>query len=277
MASNLDQIAVRLREVTGVNLDAYRRPTVKRRLEARMERLGVPTEAAYLDLLKSQPEECQRLVDVLGVNVSSFFRNALVFELIRKTILPAMCAEKRRRSDRELRVWSAGCATGEEAYSLAILVHGAIEGEVASWAPHVFATDIDEDALNRAAAGIYQRESLQSTKLGILDKYFILGETGNAIRPFIKRMVKFSRHDLTAPGAPYPPDSVFGTFDLVLCRNVLIYFSAESRAKALGDLCNSVARGGYLILGEAEHLDARSEARMETINAKSRIFRRRPR
>ena len=272
--SHLDEVVALVLQARGLDLSAYHRSMLLRRLAARMGKLGISDAAAYVRRLETDPAECGRLVDSVGVNVSSFFRNPLVFEIIRERILPEILERKRRKPSREIRVWSAGCGAGEEAYSMAILIHNAIKGEVSQWAPCIFATDIDHEALTAANRGAYPRESFETTKLGILDGYFTPTETGFEVRPFIRRMVRFSRHDLTSPKGAAPPESVFGTFDLVLCRNVLIYFSPEVQVRVLDKLAGSMARGGYLVLGESESLDGGTESRLEILDRRNRIFRR---
>jgi len=272
--SHLDAVAALVLQARGLDLGAYRRPMLLRRLAARMGKLGISDAAAYVRRLESDPQECDRLIDSVGINVSSFFRNPLVFEIIHKRILPQILERKRRGPSREVRVWSVGCGAGEEAYSIAILVREAIKGEVTQWTPHVFATDIDSQALNKAREAAYPRESLETTKLGFLDTYFTPTETGFEVRPFIRRMVRFSRHDLTSSKGAAPPESVFGTFDLVLCRNVLIYFSPNVQKLVLDKLTRSVARGGYLVLGESESLNRGTESKLQSVYGPNRIFRR---
>ena len=277
MMSHLDEVVEKVLQTRGLDLGSYRRPMLERRLAARMRRLGVSDSAAYLQRLETDPSECDRLIDAVGVNVSSFFRNPLVFEIIRNRILPDIIERKRRKPTKEIRVWSAGCGAGEEAYSIAILVHAAIKGNVADWTPRIFATDVDQEALRAAAVGAYPRESFQTTKLGILDDHFTPSDTGFEVRPFVRDMVRFSRHDLASPSSAAPTDSVFGTFDLVLCRNVIIYFSREKQESILDKLYRSVARGGYLILGESELPDSKALSKLVTVDVNSRIFRRPPR
>jgi len=273
--SCLDKVIAWVWEVRGIDLAGYRRPMLERRLAARMRKLGISDQAGYVRRLASDRAECDRLIDAVGINVSSFFRDPLVFEIVRKRILPEILERKREKSSREIRVWSAGCGAGEEAYSIAILIHGAIKGEVANWIPRIFATDIDGEALAPASARAHPRERFDPTKLGILDEYLVSNETGFEVRPFIRKMVRFSRHDLTSRKTVTPPDSVFGSFDVVLCRNVLIYFSPSVQARAFENLCRAVARGGYLILGESESLDKEAELKLDTVDRSSRIFRKR--
>ena len=247
---------------------------LKRRLAARMRALRLSDPAAYLLRVETHPSECDHFIDAVGINISSFFRNPLVFEIVYRVILPEILERKRRKSSKEIRIWSAGCAAGEEAYSVAILLHMAIKGELANWNPRIFATDMDGKALEKACAAVYPRASFESTKLGILDEYFVPNGTGFEVRPFIKKMVQFSRHELTSQTATTPPDSVFGTFDLTLCRNVLIYFHRDTMARVLDNLCKSIARGGYLVLGESESLGREIGSRMETVDRSCRLYRR---
>ncbi len=274
MKSELDTILARVRQDTGVDLSGYRGRMLDRRLAVRMDELGVSDPADYLRVLETRPSECDRFIDTVGVNVSSFFRDPLVFEIIHADILPGILERKRQAASSEIRVWSAGCGAGEEAYSTAILLHLSIEDEPVEWAPRIFATDIDEEALRAAGVGRYPRESFRTTKLGILDEYFAPSGPGFEVCRFIKDMVHFSRHDLMSTCEPVPPDSVFGTFDLVLCRNTLIYFSRDTQTRVLGSLCASLARGGYLILGDSEYLGREAETELETMDRRNRVFRR---
>ncbi len=273
MESELNMILARVHQVAGIDLAGYRRPLLKRRLAARMRLLGLSDPADYLFRLETDPSECNRFIDAVGINVSSFFRNPLVFEIVRERILPEILARKRQKSSREIRIWSAGCAMGEEAYSVAILLHMAIKGEVADWTPRIFATDMDEKALEAARGAVYGRTSFESTKLGILDEYFVPNGAGFEVRPFIRKMVRFSHHDLTSRATTTPPDSVFGTFDLTLCRNVVIYFSRDTKTRVFSNICKSVARGGYLILGESESLDRNTESGMRTVDRSCKLYR----
>jgi len=269
----LDTMLARVRQITGIDLAGYRLPFLERRLAARMRALELTGLAEYLLRLETQPTECARLVDAVGVNVSSFFRNPLVFELVKERILPEIIERKRKMSSNEIRIWSAGCASGEETYSLAILLHMAIKGEVVDWVPRIFGTDMDASALAAAREAVYSRESFEFTKLGVLDKYFTANDSGFEVRPFIREMIRFSHHDLTSRTVPVPPDSVFGTFDLTLCRNVLIYFSRDMQARVVDNLHKSVANGGYLILGESESLSPELVSKIDIVDQNCRIYR----
>jgi len=267
-----DRVLERVREVTGFDLAGYRPALLERRLAARMRALALDSTRDYLSLLLSDAAESTRFIDALGINVSSFFRDPLVFEIIRKRVLPGILQRKREQKSKEIRVWSAGCAAGEEAYSLAILLHMVIGDDVDQWVPRIFATDMDSSALKAARTAVYQRDCFKTTQLGILDEHFIPNGTGFEPRSCIRGMVRFSHHDLTSTGAATPPDSVFGTFDLTLCRNVLIYFSSAAQERVLDHLCKSVATGGYLVLGKSESFIGAREAGFQPLEKGSNIY-----
>ncbi len=272
MLSYTDEILTIIKQKKGIDLSRYRRHTVERRISNRMARLQAADPETYLELLKSDPHECDSLVNNIGINVSSFFRNPVVFEIIEQSVLPLIITRKRASNSREIRIWSIGCAAGEEAYSVAILVHQAFEKEQGSWKPYIFATDMDSDALEKAGTGIYQRQSLATTKLGILDKYFISKGSMYEVCPFIKDIVHFSLDDCTSFRTIAPAESVFGSFDMVLCRNVLIYFSKELQKNVFDKLYKAIGPRGYLILGDSESLSWEIESKFEATDGRNRIF-----
>ena len=171
-----------------------------------------------------------------------------------------------------MRIWSSGCASGEEAYSVAMLIAELLESEKQTWTTHIFATDIDEAVLEVARAGIYGEDQLIETKLGIIRKYFRKREEYFEILPEIREMVLFSRDDLTSPILHAPSASIFGEFDLILCRNVLIYLNPRVQHTVCEKLSNSLKSGGYLILGEAEHLPENLTGRLTLLNEITRIY-----
>ena len=182
---------------------------------------------------------------------------------------------KRQDGSHEIRIWSAGCAGGEEAYSVAILLQQALAADEDDWSPLIFATDIDPAALEQAATGLYPRTQLQETRLGVVDEFFTPEDGGYRIRPFIQRMVRFSCDDLAAPHTFAPAESIFGGFDLVLCRNVLIYFSAALHDAVLAKLHRCLGTRGYLVLGEAEALGVGMGSRFDGLDARNRIYQKR--
>ena len=275
MESHLDAVLAELNRSRGIDLSGYRRSMLQRRLDARMARLRCDDRAAYLTRLRTDPAECGCLIDAITINVSSLFRNPIVWEILAQSVLPTIIERKRQAGNSEIRAWSAGCAAGEEAFSAAILIHRALKGELADWQPHIFGTDIDAKTLENAAEGIYSHECLENTKLGILDEYFTAVDRGYQIRPFVRNMAWFSRDDLTASQGFAPKDSIFGSFDLVFCRNVLIYFARDLQHRVIDKLVRSLDNGGYLILGESESIDQPSDLRLVEIDCKNRIYMKR--
>jgi chemotaxis protein methyltransferase CheR len=268
----LEAVLDELRRVRGLDLSGYRRASLERRLAARMARLRLNDPGEYLKRLRSDPLECDRLIEAILIKVSSFFRDPPVFEFLAHRVLPLIMERHRQEHTRQIRIWSAGCAAGEEAYSVAILLAQALEYEDFPCLPYICATDISPQALAAAQTGRYCRESFETTQLGVLERFFRPTANGFEVIPEIRRMVHFSRDDLTSPHTLTPADSVFGSFDLVLCRNVLIYFSLDLQKRVQDKLYGALNPGGFLVLGMAEYLPREMEARLTAIDRPHRIF-----
>lgn len=272
MNQPLDKVMEVLKCSRGVNLSGYRSGTLKRRIELRITRVTGGDIDAYLHLLKTDPQEADRLISAITIKVTTFFRDPLVFELLSQDILTTIIKSKIKTKSREIRIWSAGCATGEEAYSLAMLVHMALKEQFSKWNIHIFATDLDDVALERASNAIYERSALKNVKLGLLDRYFAKEGEKFKVKPVVADMVQFAKYDLTSQNLSVPAESIFGGFDLVLCRNVLIYFLLESQRNILKKLSNSISKGGYLVLGDSESLSKELDFKLYTVDRKNRIF-----
>lgn len=268
----LKAVLEELRRTRGLELSDYRRSTLERRLAARMANLRLNEPLEYLECLRSDPSECDRLIESILIKVSSFFRDPLVFDLLAQRVLPLIIEDHRRDHTRQVRVWSAGCATGEEAYSVAILLAQALEDEHDYWLPYICATDISPEALAAAQTGRYGRDRLETTHLEILGRFFRTTAEGYEVIPEIRRMVHFSRDDLISWRTRTPADSIFGSFDLVLCRNVLIYFSPDLQQRVLVKLYGALNSGGYLVLGLSESLLPAMASRLTAIDRLHRIF-----
>ncbi len=272
IGSLLDAIIQELDHARGLDFCNYCRAPLLERLALQLEKRAIAEPADYLQMIKSEPAEVTALVSSLVVTVSSFFRDPLVFEQIAERVLPKIIQSNRRSRGGELRLWSAGCATGEEPYALAILAAEALEGERGTWQNLVFATDIDSQALAEAEGGRYPREQLATTKLDFVDRYFVEQDGWFQVRDGIRKGVKFSVDDVTSKRTFAPAESVFGSFDLVLCRNVLIYLRPETQKMVLQRLARSLVRGGYLILGAAETLSWGGGTVFRAVDESSRIF-----
>ncbi|MDP6545349.1 MAG: protein-glutamate O-methyltransferase CheR [Phycisphaerae bacterium] len=275
MAADLVNVLAALKALRGVDLSGYRHDTLQRRVAARMATAQAADVDEYARQLYTDPDECDRLINTITIKVSSFFRDPIVFELTAQKLLGDIIDRNRRKDapGGDIRVWSAGCATGEEAWSLAILIHQALKGEGSNWTVQIFATDLDPNALATAETGAYPGDRFKNVKLGVLDQYFDANEDGYRIRPFLRRMVRFSRDDLVSTQRHAPAESVFGTFDLIFCRNVLIYYSRDVQGHIFRRLHRSLGRQGYLVLGNAEGLNTEMESKLQTIDRMNRIYR----
>jgi chemotaxis methyl-accepting protein methylase len=240
----------------GLDFTAYRRGTLERRLVNRMVAARVPNADAYLSLLREKEDEVDLIASNLTIKVSRFYRNAAVFESLRDVALPDL---RSRYPDQPLRIWSAGCAEGEEAWTLAT-----IAGERDS----VIATDIDVDALAVGARGHYPGESLlEAPATGAL--FPLASEPGVwSVSDELRRKVTFLRHDLA--GESGSPQGC--RYHLICCRNVLIYFERELQVRTINMLIASLLPGGILCLGEAEWPGEPGEA-LEVVDRRGKIFR----
>lgn len=233
-----------LRERSGIDFTTYKTPTIIRRLQRRMVATGVERLSEYVRHLQSHPDEYQRLVSSFLIKVTEFFRDAELFQHLQEHILPDIVAEARAR-DNELRLWSAGCATGEEAYSLAIMLCDYLGDALDRFNIRIFATDLDNDAVTFARRGVYPPAALANLSRERIERYFTAVNGEYEVKKRVRALTIFGQHDL-GQRAPFP------RIDLALCRNVLIYFTSELQKRALQLFAFSLRDGGYLALGKAE-------------------------
>ena len=241
----LRSLLEQVRSRSGIDFSSYKEPTIRRRLQRRMMDTNSATLEDYVRYVRRHPEEYERLANSFLIKVTDFFRDTDLFSCLREQVLPGLIDEARRRRGNELRLWSAGCATGEEAYSLAILVSQLLGEDLEQFAVRVFATDLDADAVAFARRGVYPSSALKDVPPELRDRYFIPLDSAWEVRKQLRSMVIFGQHDL-GQRAPFP------RIDLVLCRNVLIYFTPELQRRSLQLFAFALREGGYLVLGKAE-------------------------
>ncbi len=272
-----------LKEERGLDFGGYRPSMIERRVSQRASAVGCGDLVSYLGYLRVHSDELDNLVDALTINVSRFFRNPLMFEYLALKILPRALQEKNEGGEHAFRVWSAGCAFGEEAYSIAILLHEILKKEDLHIEATIFGTDIDQNALKKAERAVYPFEAVKDVKYGLFKRYFTpVGADGekpsNAGEEFfqltqeVRDAVSFSLYDMLNRNTFAPPESVFGSFDMVFCRNLLIYFNLEYQNAIMKKLYRSLSPKGYLILGEAEVPTSRYERYFEKVNACSHVY-----
>jgi chemotaxis protein methyltransferase CheR len=224
---------------TGIDLNAYKERQMLRRISTLMSMRGVDDFASYLRLLDNDPDCLREFLERITINVSEFFRNPERFKELTERYFPLLLAGGRR----QLKVWSAGCAAGEEAYSLAILLLENVPGQLLP----VLATDLDKEALKEAEAGRYPSARLKNVPPELKQRYFIVDGDFYTVRPTVKALVKFQRHDLLRD--PYDTD-----FDLILCRNVVIYFTEETKETLYTRFARALRPGGILFTGATEQI-----------------------
>jgi two-component system, chemotaxis family, CheB/CheR fusion protein len=252
-------------EQSGLDFAKYKPATILRRLKRRMVATGANTLDDYLRVLDQHPEEYQRLISVFLIKVTEFFRNRELFDTLRAEMLPQLIEEARKRSQ-ELRIWTAGCATGEEAYSIAMLVADALGDELEQFAVRIFATDLDAQAIAFARRGIYSSASLGQAPPELVERYFTHLDGDYEVSKRVRSLVVFGQHDL-GQRAPFPH------IDLILCRNVLIYFGADLQKRVLELFAYSLRNGGILALGKAEATSPLDDF-FTPVNSRLRIYRR---
>lgn len=245
----LQELLGYVKEMRGLDFNAYRSTAIKRRLDRRLGVTGMPDYAAYKRFITDNPLEMNALLDSLTIKTSCFFRNPLVFEVLMHNVLPELF-----HANKELRIWCAGSAKGEEAYSAAILVRDFLSANTAYHDRSVFiiATDIDRNALEYAKSATYEDSALAEVKKGYMDKYFIEGKGRYSLAHEIRSMVTFAYHDITSCNPPV--EGVFSDYHMIFCRNLLIYFERELQLRVLTALSGFLAGSGCLVLGEAESL-----------------------
>jgi len=275
MNNDLKRILNYLKEKRSFDFSGYRTSMVERRVKHRFPSIKCKSYHAYFHYLQENPDELDNLLDVLTINVSRFFRDTLAFEYIVDRVLPAIIHPKKGTTDRSLRIWSAGCAMGEEPYSIAILIHEFLEKESLDFQVNIFATDIDGKILKKAQKATYPFESIKNVKYRLLKKYFTAKGKSFQLIPKIRDLVSFSAYDLLDKKSYAPPESIFGSFDMVLCRNVLIYFNMEYQDLIFDKLYRSLAKNGYLVLGEAEIPPIKDQRRFKKVNECCHIYQKR--
>jgi chemotaxis protein methyltransferase CheR len=256
-------IAVILKEQQNFDLISYKSVNMKRRLAAYMRSCGCVDPLHYSDELADKTDEQKQLIAALGIQVSHFFRNPSTFSVLEARILPELLRMSRRQSSK-LRIWSIGCAHGEEPYSVALLLKKMLQkGDQFA----IVGTDLSSEALKRAKSGYYPADRLKDVPPEMLAKYF--GGSGQLyqINEEVRHLVQFFRHDIIS-------EEVFYRADLILCRNLLIYFAREKQQQVLELLAGALAPGGYLVLGRAETMAPDCRNLFFCVDPAERIYRR---
>jgi chemotaxis protein methyltransferase CheR len=251
----------------GIDLGLYKSRCLERRIAVRQRVSGAADLPAYAALVRRDPVERRRLVQALTIHVSQFFRNPSCFHAIRRDVLPVILQEKCRRGARALRAWSVGCACGEEAYSLALLLTETAPQALADYSCAVYGTDIEPTCLSAAREARYPAASLAHVPPAWRQRHFTPVDGRWELGPAVRELVTFRRHNILDP----PP---FSRIDLAVFRNVLIYMTSALQERILLALHEVLVPGGFLVLGKVEGLVGAAQGRFAPVNVGERIYRR---
>ncbi|OLS17055.1 MAG: Chemotaxis protein methyltransferase [Candidatus Heimdallarchaeota archaeon LC_2] len=260
---NLDSVLNFLNQL-GISVSAYKRGYLIRRTRARIGRLRLSSYKEYLAYLKVTPDEIKELEEALSINVTRFFRNEDTYDFIRDSILPTLFGRNNSNKTSEVKIWSAGCAVGAEPYSLAILCR---DKKYLNRKVNILATDINIELISIAQNGVYSPHYLAEMTSRVATKYFSLDRDQNyKVKASIKRIVKFQRLDLTKD--PYPKN-----YDIVVCRNVLIYIDSKMQQQIIENFYKTLKVGGILVLGRTETLRGKWKKKFIPVSPKHRVYR----
>jgi chemotaxis methyl-accepting protein methylase len=263
---DMNELAWFVQSNYGVNLSMYRSTCINRRIIHRLNMVNCGSIDEYFTYIGEHPNEIEKLMDIVTIHVTGFFRDTDIYNTLEKNIFPTLISEKASSDHPVIRVWSAGCSTGEETYSLAMLLKYLIRKSQNKIELEVFGTDISEEVCRVARSGLYSREKILEIPLHIRSN--AISPEGELFRVSnnVRKAVKFRTHNLFSP----PP---FSMFDLIVCRNVLIHFEHDVRGKINKYFHSSLNDEGLLLLGKSEALCAEGLDRFSLVHPRSKIYR----
>lgn len=240
-------------ETTGMYFPDSKKYYFENRINRRLEELEINSYKLYLNYLRSNSSnglEFSKLIQEITINETSFFRSLAQFKALVKVIVPEIVKSKNRYALKQIRIWSAGCSSGEEAYSIALFLSNNLLHLLKDWKIEIFGTDIDTNVIKTATIGKYSDYSLRNISEEIRQKYFHINHNGFFVNDNIKKLVQFKVGNLNETQSMIRMKN----FDIVFCRNVLIYFNAQSKKRVLDHFYDSLQQHSYLFLGQSESL-----------------------
>lgn len=247
------------------NCDNYSDSFLLRRIGCRLRALEINSYSEYMGILEKNFDERSKLLKELTIHVTHFFRDAGLYEKIKENVIPLLMSIKGRESDSKIRIWCAGCSSGEEAYSIAMLLKEVMGSRINRFNISIIGTDIDKASIEKAKAGIYEEARLKETNTAYTKKYFDMSEDYYKIKDEIKELVEFKVGDILSTIGPK-------NIDLLLCRNTVIYFNKELKERLYVDFFNSLSENGYLVLGMTESLLGPASDMFMTVDNVHRIY-----
>ncbi len=261
----------------GFDFREYKESTLTRRLARRLHARGAKTYADYARILDQDPAEYDKLFNDLTINVTSFFRDDVAFKALEEVVLPVFTG----RGAKNIRIWSAGCATGEEPYSIGVLLLEILGPEINLWdvtpsttlrlgsgqgsGHRILATDIDAKTLDRAREGVFGPKEVEGIRPAWLKRYFVAEDQAFRVQPALRQLVTFEEHNLVS-------DPPYHDLDLVVCRNVLIYFAPALQTRVLKGFHEGLKAGGFLLLGKAEVPMGETRGLFQCVDSKAKLY-----
>lgn len=260
-------LTAKISREAGLSLSAYKDKCLRRRIAVRMRACGTRSYAEYQALLDRDPEEYERLKDAITINVTQFYRNAETWDRLRSLVLHEICGDQ----GGEVRAWSAGCSSGEEPYTLTMLIADYLEAQGRSEQLKlvtVDATDIDRGCLARAQEARYSREALTDVPVALAQRYFEDDGPECRVIERVRRRVQVRASDLCTDPPPRR------NYQLILCRNVVIYFGRPTQERVFSLFAEALVPGGFLVLGKVESLFGPARERLTLLDPRERVYRR---
>jgi chemotaxis protein methyltransferase CheR len=256
----------------GKDISLYDRSFLEVSIEKRLGRFAISDPDEYCELLKRNHEEAFQFYNSLNITFSEFFRNSLTFSMLEHYVLYRLLAKKREAGKSEIRIWSAGCASGQEAYSLAILLSGMGLGISSNPKVRIFATDASEEQIDMAKTAVFDSRAVRNVRLQHITKYFTRASDRYSVNPEIKQMVEFSVFDLLGRDSIFPSNSIYGGFDIVMCCNLLYYYGEEAQAIILDRLYRALNSEGCLVTDDVEKTFIERMRKLRPLEIQSPIF-----
>lgn len=265
--SGFEELLDYLRQKHHFDFSGYKYSSLMRRIQYRMHQVEIKDYCHYQEYLAQHPEEYPLLFETIEINLTAFFRDRGDWEFIQQHIIPQIEAEK--PPNEAIRVWSAGCASGEEAYTVAIVLAELLGIQQFQQRVRIYGTDIDADAIEQSRRACYSEQKLTNVAIDLRDRYFEPFRDGYRVRRELRESITFHRHNLIK-------DAPFSNIDLLICRNTLIYFGLEAQLKVLVRFHFGLKQSGFLFLGRAETVTQQPDLFM-TVNPSHRVFTKIPR
>ena len=244
---------------SGISIPASRKYLLENRLGPLLRELNLKSFSeyiAFLDKGANKSKEEGRLFELVTTNETSFYRNTAQLNALEKTILPELIEQKRKAKDNRLHIWSAGCSSGEEPYTISMILHELLQNELSRWRLSITAQDISEAMLEAARKGVYGKYALRTTEASIINKYFDQEEDLYRVKPAVKRLVRFSSLNMNDAAQMRRGERA----DIVFCRNVIIYFDEDMKKRVIEAFHERLVPGGYLFIGHSESLHSITNA-----------------